>query len=341
MSVSLIIPTYNRYKILERLLLELNYQKGNFEVIVINDGSTDRTNEIFYNGTLDINYELKYIELENHMGLPSARNIGIKYSNYNIIGFLDDDCIPLKNNWLKRATKWFRLRNRKIVSVGGPVYYRSLKPTPSKKNRAENLIGRIKKYFPEIISNFNVDHKKPIIVNTLPGGNMFLRKGIVSLCGGFSPLFSGNYYREETDLCMKLSNYGTLILDPKMPVNHLRLTSGGCRVDSEDWYTNVISNTVLLILKNWGNPIEILSGTSTYFLKLIYDCIRKKEDKRYYNISRNALICSIFRGFWRGINKFFYKSSYKKLKKIKNVKYFNPAESKTVSSTDFKGIKAK
>ncbi|MFX0132456.1 MAG: glycosyltransferase family 2 protein, partial [Candidatus Hodarchaeota archaeon] len=316
MFVSLIIPTYNRYKILKRLLLELNYQKGNFEVIVINDASTDRTNELFHDGTLDINYELKYIELENHLGLPSARNIGIKYSHYDIIGFLDDDCIPLKNNWLTSAIKWFRIKKRKIVAVGGPVYYRSLKPTPPKKNRAKNLIGQIKKYFPEIISNFNVEHKKPIIVNTLPGGNMFLRKSIISLCGGFNPLFSGNYYREETDICMKLSNYGILILDPKIPVNHLRLTSGGCRVDSEDWYTNVISNTVLLILKNWGNPIEILSGTSTYFLKLIYNCIREKEDKRYYNVSRNALIYSIFRGFWRGIKNFFYISSYKKLKKI-------------------------
>lgn len=269
--------------------------------------------------------------------MPSARNIGIENSDYDIIGFLDDDCFPLKNNWIKRAHKWFKHKNRKIIGVAGPVFNRFTKPILYNKQRVKKTIGRIRKIFPKIISNFNQTPTKPIIVETLPGGNMFLKKIFVESYGGFDPQFDGNHYREETDLCMKLKNNSLLVFDPKLPINHLRVDYGCCRVAPTQWYISVISNTLLLILKNWGNPIEMLSGTSTYFLELIYECTKVMEDQRYYRIGRYDYLRSIFKGFWGGIKKFFIGSKKLQIKKeMHSIQKFG----KKSAIQNLKGLKA-
>jgi len=87
--VSVIIPTYNRADIITEAIntvLEQTYQ--NFEIIVIDDGSTDNTCEVIKN--ID-DSRIQYIYQENS-GRPSlARNTGIKISIGEYIAFLDSD----------------------------------------------------------------------------------------------------------------------------------------------------------------------------------------------------------------------------------------------------------
>ena len=89
---SIVIPTYNRGdKIL--ILLESLYNQTykNFEVVIVDDGSTDKTNEVVlkFNNLLDI----KYINIQNSGGPARPRNIGIKNSKYEWICLLDSDDI--------------------------------------------------------------------------------------------------------------------------------------------------------------------------------------------------------------------------------------------------------
>lgn len=84
---SVIIPTYNRASTLERAILSvLNQSYKSFELIVINDGSSDDTFKIL-NKYAD---QIKIINQEN-MGVSHARNQGIKISKGNFIAFLDSD----------------------------------------------------------------------------------------------------------------------------------------------------------------------------------------------------------------------------------------------------------
>ncbi len=99
-KTSIIIPTFNSKETLLGTLLSINTQnltkkeKDLLEVIVVDDGSTDGTN----NGIneLKCNFELKYIK-QNHIGRGNARNIGVTVSQGEIIIFLDSDIIIDEN----------------------------------------------------------------------------------------------------------------------------------------------------------------------------------------------------------------------------------------------------
>jgi glycosyltransferase involved in cell wall biosynthesis len=88
---SVIIPTHNRAQVLINCLQCLSIQHFKiFEVLVIDDGSTDNTAEICENFNSHLN--LKYIYLKNCSGGPALpRNIGIENSKYDWIAFLDSD----------------------------------------------------------------------------------------------------------------------------------------------------------------------------------------------------------------------------------------------------------
>ena len=86
MKISVVIPTYNRYKVLKRALKSVFAQTHSpFEVIVVDDGSTDTTEQI----TQDFP-NIKYFYQENK-GVSSARNLGIEKVTSNWIAFLDSD----------------------------------------------------------------------------------------------------------------------------------------------------------------------------------------------------------------------------------------------------------
>ena len=89
-----------------------------FEVIVINNGSTDKTDlkiKNFYN-TSDATFtdKLKVFNI-NHVGLSEARNFGIKQSTGNLISFVDADAI-VDVNWLNEINSSFKNHDVEIIS---------------------------------------------------------------------------------------------------------------------------------------------------------------------------------------------------------------------------------
>ncbi|MBR0466391.1 MAG: glycosyltransferase family 2 protein [Clostridia bacterium] len=88
-KVSIIIPTFNRGNIISKSIYSvLNQTYKNLEVIVVDDGSTDNTNEIIKSIKDE---RVKYIPLQHNSGACIARNTGIKYSTGDYIGFNDSD----------------------------------------------------------------------------------------------------------------------------------------------------------------------------------------------------------------------------------------------------------
>jgi glycosyltransferase involved in cell wall biosynthesis len=89
--VSGILTTYNREDLLARVLEGLarqTHSQTEYEILVIDDGSTDRTREVVENfrGRLP----LRYFHQEN-AGLAAAKNLGVRHSRGDIVLFLDDD----------------------------------------------------------------------------------------------------------------------------------------------------------------------------------------------------------------------------------------------------------
>lgn len=85
---SIVIPLYNKEKYVQDTIKSvLNQTFTNFEVIIVNDGSTDRSLQIV---KLINDHRIRIINQENH-GLCTSRNNGIKASNGEFIAFLDAD----------------------------------------------------------------------------------------------------------------------------------------------------------------------------------------------------------------------------------------------------------
>ena len=90
-KVSIILPTYNRAYIIEKginSLLNQTYQ--DFEIIIVDDGSTDNTEEIIKK-LQEKDKRIKYIKLKTNKGAATARNIGIKAARGEYIAFQDSD----------------------------------------------------------------------------------------------------------------------------------------------------------------------------------------------------------------------------------------------------------
>ena len=102
-TVSAIIPTYNRANIVIRAIQSvLNQTYQNFELLVIDDGSQDNTEEIV-TGIHD--NRIKYIRHEKNKGVAAARNTGIEAAKGEFIAFLDSD-----DEWLPNKLKRIRVR---------------------------------------------------------------------------------------------------------------------------------------------------------------------------------------------------------------------------------------
>ena len=100
--ISIIIPTFNRSKQLKTTLNSfnnLNYDNINFEIIIIDNGSTDDTlivvNEFRFNNP---NFKIIY-KFDKTPGLLTGRHLGAKIASGDILSFIDDDVV-LSKDWL-------------------------------------------------------------------------------------------------------------------------------------------------------------------------------------------------------------------------------------------------
>lgn len=100
-KISVIIPTYNGEKTLEKLLYKIRNQinKKDIEIIAIDSGSTDNTIDILHK------YKVKITEINNASFTHSfARNLGYEKSCGNILLFMTQDAIPSSNDWVLKMT---------------------------------------------------------------------------------------------------------------------------------------------------------------------------------------------------------------------------------------------
>ena len=118
--VSVIIPTYNRAALLPRAIRSvLNQSFQDFELIIVNDGSTDNTEEVVK--SFEDN-KIRYIRHEKNRGGSAARNTGIKAAQGQYIGLLDDDDEWLPEKLEKQINKFQGLSEGYGVVYSGFSY---------------------------------------------------------------------------------------------------------------------------------------------------------------------------------------------------------------------------
>jgi len=127
-TISVILPTYNRAQFLKDAIDSVLAQTyRDFELIVVDDGSSDSTREVF-NGFCD--ERVVYLAHRNNKGAAAARNTGIQHAKGKYIAFIDDDDVWMPNKLEKLVEKisasvervgviyaWQEVRSRKDDSL--------------------------------------------------------------------------------------------------------------------------------------------------------------------------------------------------------------------------------
>ena len=116
-TVSIIVPVHNDKKNIAKLihsLLSQDYPKRLYEIIIVDNNSTDGSKEIIKR------FPVKLLEERRIQSSYAARNKGIKNAKNEIIALIDSDCIAT-SQWLKEGTK--KLVSEDADLVGGRVEF--------------------------------------------------------------------------------------------------------------------------------------------------------------------------------------------------------------------------
>jgi GT2 family glycosyltransferase len=201
-SVSVVVCSYNGAATIADCLEGLQrLEYPDYEVIVINDGSTDATPRIAQS------YGMRVISTPNH-GLSAARNLGLMAARGEIVAYTDDDARP-DPHWLTYLAETFLQTSH--VGVGGP----NIAP-PGDGLIADCVANAPGGPLHVLLSDRLAEH--------IPGCNMAFWRESLEAIGGFDPRFRSA--GDDVDVCWRLqASGGTLGFHAGAMVWHHRRNS--------------------------------------------------------------------------------------------------------------------
>lgn len=267
LTITVIIPTYNRPDCIRRNLAALHAQRPAPDQIIIVDASPDdRTQRetAKYPGVLYLRNAL------GRKNTPHSRNTGLAHASESIIAFLDDDAF-VRPGWSQAL----------IDSYGDPtiagVAGRALNGMPG-----EELFGadRIGKFLPDgtLTGNFACDPGAVIEVDHMIGCNMSLRREVIAKLGGFWDDFIPGPFGicEETELCTRARRLGyRFVFNPAACADHIGAPQPGGRRFSPKYSYYHAKNNLVMIIRNYGVGTMAMRHVWTVTTRSIRETIRK------------------------------------------------------------------
>ncbi len=199
--ISIVVPTYNEEKSVERCLKALVNQtipRDQMEIIVVDGNSGDGTREI-------AREYADVVMIQVSEGVGGARNDGFKRAKYDIIATTDADCEP-KYNWVESILRQFS--NEKVVAVTG-----ILKPFDWKDMNWLDILAyrgifEAANLMLMILALFDQYH--------LCGANSAFKKRVFNDVGGYLPLA----YADDVEIFKRIKKKGEVRLSGDMQINY-------------------------------------------------------------------------------------------------------------------------
>ena len=300
MQFSIIIPVYNRPQEVDELLESLCNQTFNdFEVVVVEDGSTEKCDTVCekYKEQLALNYFFK-----PNSGPGPSRNYGAEHSQGEYLIILDSDVI-VPDNYLEIIQK--ELENNPCDAFGGP-------------DRAHPSFTPIQKAINYSMTSFfttgGIRGGKQKLDKFYPRSfNLGIRKSVYETLGGFAAM----RYGEDIDLSTRIFKNGySCRLFPEAFVYHKRRVkfssffrqvkhSGEARIVLKNMYPEtfklvhllpaafVVGNLILVLLgifHHWLWFLPIL----LYIVMVFFDSLIKNKSMKVALLSVPAAYCQLF-----------------------------------------------
>lgn len=193
MKISVIIPAYNEENIIAKCLesvVAADKPDGELEILVVNNASTDRTEEIARS------FAGVKVVTENQKGLTKARECGHLASQGDLLIYIDADT-QIPKHLIRYAERKFN-EDAKLVAMSGPYKYHDW-----------NWYGRLTLW----IYHWTLVPLTQLVVNRLLnkgsvfyGGNFALRKSLLKKIGGFDTGLE--FWSEDTQIGRRMSREG-------------------------------------------------------------------------------------------------------------------------------------
>ena len=290
-TVSVVISTLNRARLLEKTLRSLEYQNfEDFEVVVVNGPSRDDTDAVckayaghLVYGTVDA------------ANLSKSRNTGINLSSGDLVLFLDDDAFA-EPDWIANVVSGYD--SPKIGGVGTRIYDHT-------GFRWQTNPFLIDKYY---TPNF---HRTPplwafeyadsrTIPHILGASSSFRREALMAI-GGFDEEIE--YYLDESEVCRRIAELGYIIrfIDSGASVHH-QFAAGVTR-DERRLLTHpypVVKNKYYVCLSDCrrcdGDIGEYLAACDVWRAELVDDARSQLVDGNISKKELNAFLAEVERG---------------------------------------------
>ena len=268
--VSVVVCTYNGFRGIRDCmegLMRLEYP--DFEVIVVNDGSTDQTAQIVSE------YPFRLISTENR-GLSSARNTGMLAATGDIVAYTDDDARP-DPHWLQYLAHSFKKYG--FSGVGGP----NIAPA------GDGLVADCVANAPGgpvhvLLSDRIAEH--------IPGCNMAFRHDVLQQVAGCDPIY--RVAGDDVDLCWRVQRAGgTIGFHPAALVWHHRRNSMKNYWTQQQGY----GKAEALLEGKWPekyNPAGHLTWSGRLYSKGITQALRLGRERIHHGTWGAGLFQSIY-----------------------------------------------
>jgi glycosyltransferase involved in cell wall biosynthesis len=217
--MSIVIITHNGQESIGRAIdsvLAQDYPKKHYEVIVVDDGSSDNS------ATVIKSYKsVRYVGLMPNRGIPGARNAGMNVARGDVYVAFDDDCAA-KPDWLGQIAEIYQTTKQPIAGVGGELVdpqhqiglsdlYISARDSdisrlakPDEVKPIPGFFQRLLRYFMQRPGSGSVAQaNKPVVVEELYGANSSFPMDILKEVGGWR---EGMNSIEDRDICRRIRN---------------------------------------------------------------------------------------------------------------------------------------
>lgn len=231
-AVSVVVSTFNRAEMLRQALDSLTSQAEStpaFEVIVVDNNSTDHTRRVVEQSGRSSRWPVRYVS-ELRQGLSHARNAGIAVATATIVAFTDDD-VAVSPGWVEAIDTTFAARPD-VQCLGGRTLPLWPSPPPGWLT-AQHWVG------PLALQDYG---SQPLIIDAsrplcLAGANLAFRRSVFDEIG----LFSVEFPRaQDTELLLRMYRAGFRSLYvPEMVVQARVAPDRLTKAYHRRWHTNI------------------------------------------------------------------------------------------------------